>query len=510
MSHSNQEVLSVLQNAEMGVVSTSAGPKLRTRMMHFAFDDNFCAYLATMKGDPKTVQMTNRPSTSLLVLENKGNINESREVEITGTASFVTDTAEKKKALELTYKKSPVVKYLKDAGNDSVLDYIKVTPELIKFRVFGEIVGGMPPTIIEFPVSKNASDDWSALKKKLGHWWMEVRPAFLTASVVPVLLGTAVAWAATGQFYLGYFILTLLAGVLMHAGTDVINDYFDHRSGNDEANREFVRPFSGGSRLIQLGLMSPVEVLAEALLCFTLGSAIGVYLAWTRGPLILVLGLAAVLSGFFYTGKPFNWASRGLGEMVVGINFGPLMALGAYYAQTRTFSWLPVVASLPVAFFIAAVLFINEFPDFEADRKVGKNNWVVRLGRQKAVIGCAVLVLGAYGALFAGLLTGSLPAITLIGFFTLPLAFKSLQYARAHYGHSFDMAPGNGFMVIGHLAMGLLLTFAFLWQGDNMRVDGYIVLAGLGCIAFVVYMWWYTERQKRIFHGLKVAMGSAK
>ncbi|MBI4334537.1 MAG: 1,4-dihydroxy-2-naphthoate octaprenyltransferase [Chloroflexi bacterium] len=508
MSHSNEEVLAILQGAEMGVVSTAAGVKLRTRMMHFAVDTDFTVYLATMKGDPKTLQMTHHPSISILVLDNRGNINESREVEITGSAGFVTDPQEKKKALELTYRKSPVVKYLKDTGSDSILDYIRVTPEIIKYRIFGEIVGGMPPTVIDFPVNKSAAGDWPALRRKLGHWWMEVRPSFLTASLVPILLGTAVAWAATGQFHAGYFVLTLLAGLLLHAGTDVINDYFDHRSGNDEANRSFVRPFSGGSRLIQLGLMSPVEVLAEALLCFALGSAIGVYLAWARGPFILVLGLAAVLSGFFYTGKPFNWASRGLGEFIVALNFGPLMALGAYYTQVQALSWLPVLASLPVAFFIAAVLYINEFPDYEADRLVGKRNLVVRLGKQKAVAGCFILVAGAYVTLLAGLVAGNLPVATLLGLLTVPLAVKSLQYARAHYGHSFDMAPGNGFMVTGHLAMGLLLTLAFLWQGAGYRANGYLALAGAGCVAFVAYMWWYTERHRRIFHGLKTSLNS--
>ncbi|MBI4333405.1 MAG: hypothetical protein HY673_19235 [Chloroflexi bacterium] len=106
-------------------------------------------------------------------------------------------------------------------------------------------------------------------------------------------------------------------------------------------------------------------------------------------------------------------------------------------------------------------------------------------------------------ALLPGLATGGLPVAGAISFLTLPPAFKSAQYALAHCGHSFDMAPGNAFVVIGHLAMGLLLTLAFLWQGAGGRANSYIALAAACCIAFVAYIWWYTERQKSIFHGLK-------
>ena len=267
-----------------------------------------------------------------------------------------------------------------------MLDCGKVVPDTIKFRVFKEIVQGMPPTVLEFPQNRQVVSDWHLIKMKLKNWVMAFRTPFLTASIVPILLGTAIAWSTTGTLYWGFFLLTLLAGLLIHLGTNVINDYSDHRSGNDEVNREFVRPFSGGSRVIQLGLLTPLEVLAGGLFFFFLSAAIGFYLASERGPLILLLGAIGRISGMFYAGGFFNWVKRGIGELLVGLNFGILMALGASYVQTQSFSWIPVIAAIPVSLLIAAVLYINEFPDYTADKQVRKNTLVVRLGRERAVI----------------------------------------------------------------------------------------------------------------------------
>ena len=400
--HSQEEILSLMENVKVAAVATSAGEGLRNRMMHYATDDNFNIYLATIKGDPKTVQMTNYPSISLLIHQPGADINESKEVEITGKALFVRDQKERERALEMTAKRSPVVKYLTESGNSDMLDCVKVVPDTIKFRIFKEIVQGTPPTVMEFPQNRRVVSDWQLIKMKLKNWVMALRAPFLTASIVPILLGTAIAWFATGTLYWSFFLLTLLAGLLIHMGANVINDYSDHRSGNDEANREFVRPFSGGSRVIQLGLLTPLEVLSGAVLFFLLSAAIGFYLAWARGSLILLLGAIGLISGMFYAGGLFNWAKRGVGELLIGLNFGILMTLGAYYVQTQSFSWLPVIAAIPVSLLIAAVLYINDFPDYTAEKLVGTMTLVVRLGQARAVVLCAVSMLGVYRSIVVG------------------------------------------------------------------------------------------------------------
>ena len=120
--HTKAAILSVLESVAVAAVATSAGSGMRNRMMHYAADENFNCYLATMKGDPKTMQITQHPSVSLLIYKNGGDINEAQEVEISGKAVMVKDPAERQKALELNAKRSPGVKYLVESGNEGGLD----------------------------------------------------------------------------------------------------------------------------------------------------------------------------------------------------------------------------------------------------------------------------------------------------------------------------------------------------------------------------------------------------
>ncbi len=504
--HTKEDIKQLMDEIPVAAVATSAGDRLRTRMMHYAADENLNIYLATVKGDPKAAQMTNYPSISLLVHRPGADINASGEVEITGKAVFVRDHDERKRALEMTSKRSPVVSYMLETGNSDMLDCIKVVPELIKLRIFNEIVQGMPPTVIEFPQNRKTISDWSLVKMKLRNWVMEVRAPFLTASIVPVLLGTAIAWSVTGAVSVGFFLLTLLAGLLIHMGTNVINDYFDYRSGNDEANQEFVRPFSGGSRVIQLGLLTPLEVLSGSILFFALSAVIGFYLAWVSGPLILVLGAIGLVSAVFYTGGFFYWAKRGAGELLVGLNFGVLMTLGAYYVQVQSFSWLPVVAAIPVSLLIAAVLYINEFPDYTADKQVGKKTLVVRLGRERAVTFYTFIMAGVYLSIGVAVAAGALPATALLGLITLPLALRAVMYARKHHSSSFDLAPANALTITSHLATGLFITLAFVWEALGSGGSVWVAIIGAVFIGFIVVMYRGAERQKNIFIGLKQAV----
>jgi 1,4-dihydroxy-2-naphthoate octaprenyltransferase len=192
----------------------------------------------------------------------------------------------------------------------------------------------------------------------------------------------------------------------LHAGANMSNDYFDHKSGTDDINVEFGGHLTGGSRMIQTGILQPRQVLLEALVYYAAGTLIGLYLAWVRGPWVLVIGLTGVLSGYFYTAPPVVLAARGLGEVVVGLNFGLLIALGTYYVQTGQLAWEPAIAGLPASFLLAGVLYINEFQDMPADKAAGKNNLVVRQGRQDAVPGYALIMAAAYLSIILGVLAG--------------------------------------------------------------------------------------------------------
>jgi 1,4-dihydroxy-2-naphthoate octaprenyltransferase len=290
----------------------------------------------------------------------------------------------------------------------------------------------------------------------------ELRAPFFTASIIPVLLGAAVAWSDTGNFQFSSFLLTLIAGVCLHAGTNVANDYFDHKSGNDEVNVEFIRPFTGGSRLIQKGLLSPRTVLTEAIVLFAIGGVIGIYLTVTKGPAILVLGIIGAFCGFFYTAPPVNIAARGVGDFVVGVNFGILMTLGSYYVQTRQFSQSAFLASLPVAILIADVLYINEFPDLAADKAVGKNHMVARLGKERAVWGYLALTFSAYLSILIPVVTHSISPYCLLGLITLPLAMRAVNVAILHYSDSAKLAPANAATILVHALTGILVAVGFI------------------------------------------------
>jgi 1,4-dihydroxy-2-naphthoate octaprenyltransferase len=302
------------------------------------------------------------------------------------------------------------------------------------------------------------------MMQRLKIWIVEARVPFLTASVVPVLLGAVIAWVVIGTFHWGLFFLTLVAGVCLHIGTNVANDYYDHVSSDDDINTEYVRPFTGGSRMIQKGIMTPREVLAESLVFFAVGCAIGLYLAWIRGPIILLLGLIGVFCGFFYTAPPFRLANHGIGEMVVGINFGVLMVLGSFYVQTGTLRWEPVAAGLPVTFLIAAVLYINEFQDYTADKAVGKDHLVVRLGKKKAVLGYLVIMGLAYLSVLLGVAVKVITPYTLLALVTVPLALRAYLNARKYYHNSLKLAPSNAATILIHASVGLLLCVGYVLE----------------------------------------------
>ena len=240
-------------------------------------------------------------------------------------------------------------------------------------------------------------------------WIVKLRAPFFTAVVVPVCLGTAITWARLRAFNVWYFLLTLVGAVCLNAGVNMTNDYFDHTWGSDEVNTEFANPFTGGSRLIQMGLVQPKTFLWEGICFFVAGSLIGLVLTLTRGPWVLWLGLIGVFSGFFYTAPPFRLARTGLGEPLVGFVVGLLVAVGSAYVQAQALSWEAVIASLPVMLLTTLILWINQFQDVRADAAVGKNNLVVRLGRKRAVAVYGLLLLAAYLYCWQGFCSAASP-----------------------------------------------------------------------------------------------------
>jgi len=206
------------------------------------------------------------------------------------------------------------------------------------------------------------------------------RPKFLVASAAPVLVGSTLGYATTGSFNPALFILALLAIMALHAGANMANDYFDHISGNDRLNKN-PTPFSGGSRYIQEGILSPKATLLAALVSLALGSAIGVVIVLlTQSVFILILGLIGLLGGFFYTAPPIRLGYRSVGEFVIFLLFGLLPVYASYYLQTETIDTTPILPGCLIGILIFLVILVNEFPDLSADAAVNKKTLVVSFG----------------------------------------------------------------------------------------------------------------------------------
>ncbi len=241
----------------------------------------------------------------------------------------------------------------------------------------------------------------------------------------------------------------------------MLNDYFDYKSGADIINQT-PTPFSGGSRVIVDGLLKSQRILQASILSIAIGLGIGGFLALKFGTVIILLGIMGVICGVAYSAPPLKLAYRGLGEVVVAIAFGPLIVLGSYYIQTQTFSQEALVASLPIAFLITAVLYINEFPDYEADKKADKNQIIVLLGPEKAVKGYRLITATAYVLILIGVLSGLMPPLAIIAILTYPQSNKAYKILKKHCKDIENLIPANAMTIKIHLQTGLLLSLGYL------------------------------------------------
>ena len=292
-------------------------------------------------------------------------------------------------------------------------------------------------------------------------WIRALRAPFFQAVIVPSLLGSAIAWYRTGAFYWQYFLLATLGVIFINAGTNLTNDYFDHQSGSDEINRE-VTPFSGGSRVIQENLIPAGKIYRAALVFFGLAALIGLYLAFARGPVVLIIGILGLLLGYLYTASPIKIGYRGWGELVVGLCCGPLVVAGAYYVQTQSLSLEALFISIPVGLLIAAVLYLNEFPDYACDKAARKNTLIVKVGRERARIGFYSLLVAAYLCIILGAILGMVPSTVLFSLLTFPLAWKAMKIVHSSYTNTQGLVPAMSSTVTIHLSVGLLLSFGYV------------------------------------------------
>jgi 1,4-dihydroxy-2-naphthoate polyprenyltransferase len=251
-------------------------------------------------------------------------------------------------------------------------------------------------------------------------WLAGTRPRTLPAAVVPVLIGTGVAFGY-GKFSAWRAVLALVVALALQIGVNFANDYSDGIRGSDESR-------VGPTRLVAAGLARPKQVLAAAFACFGVACVAGLVLAIFTSWWLILVGAAAVAAAWFYTGGSHPYGYRGLGEVAVFAFFGLAAVAGTAYVQMVGFSWLELLAAIPAGLLSCALLMINNLRDIGSDAEVGKRTLAVRLGdRRSRAVYIASLLLPFVAALA---LTPARPlaALTVV---TLPLAWGPIQAVRS-------------------------------------------------------------------------------
>ncbi|HDS85475.1 MAG TPA: 1,4-dihydroxy-2-naphthoate octaprenyltransferase [Phycisphaerales bacterium] len=283
-------------------------------------------------------------------------------------------------------------------------------------------------------------------------WVQAVRPFAFTASMTPVFLGAALALRSEQAVRWELFPLVVLASLLIHAGTNLVSDYFDFRKGVD-------RPETyGSSRVLVDGLLRPGAVLLAGLAAFAATAAIGLVFIAIHGWPILILGLIGMAGGFFYTALPVAYKYIGLGDLCVFWLMGPLMTVGAFLVLTGLWSWQAMAIALPVGCLVAAILSGNNLRDIADDSVAAIRTTAGLLGHRAARWEYAALVISAYILVVILIAMDLLPVWSLLTFLSLPPAMRNIRIAlrsdptTAHTLAALDVQSAQV-----HLLFGVLL-----------------------------------------------------
>jgi 1,4-dihydroxy-2-naphthoate octaprenyltransferase len=215
------------------------------------------------------------------------------------------------------------------------------------------------------------------MKNKFNSWVLASRPKTLLAAVVPVMVGSALA-ISQNQFTFIYSFVALLCSILIQIGTNFTNDLYDHLKGADNKDRK------GPERVLNSGLITPTEMKIAIVVVFGLAFLLGLYLVYSVGIVILIIGVLSIAAGLAYTAGPYPLAYNGLGDVFVFAFFGIIGTMGTYYLHMQEFTLLSFLISLPVGALITNILVINNYRDIDEDREAHKNTLVVKLGKRFA------------------------------------------------------------------------------------------------------------------------------
>jgi 1,4-dihydroxy-2-naphthoate octaprenyltransferase len=283
-----------------------------------------------------------------------------------------------------------------------------------------------------------------------------VRIRFLLSSIIAVATGLSIAFWKYKDIDLFYASLTFAGVICLHASIDLLNDYWDYKRGIDTITRR--TKFSGGTGVLPQNLLKPKSVYCAGVILLLIGSLVGAYFALVRGIIILAFVGFAVLAVYFYT---TNIVNVGLGETFVAIK-GTLIVVGSYYIQTSSIGIVSVYAGIIIGILSATVLFINSFPDYEADRLGGRKTLVILLGKKRAARIFPGIILCTYSLIIAGAFVGYLKIYSLVSLVSLPFAIIAIR-GISKPGQVGELVQVMGSTVAYSRLTGIILAASFLF-----------------------------------------------
>jgi len=249
------------------------------------------------------------------------------------------------------------------------------------------------------------------------------RPWSFPMTLVSVFAGTLLA-AERGKFHPVNFVIVVVGIVLFHGATNLVNDYFDYESGVDSKDSPTAKYRK--QPLVE-NWLEPDELRNYCAGIYLLVAAIGAYLAFTTGPMVIAFGLVGFAASYLYTGGSVEYKYLGWGELSVFLIWGPLMVTGAYYVQVGGLSLRPVLVSIPLGLLVALVLLANNLRDRDYDRDAGVETVATLLEKQDALI-LYFLMVGATYSILGYLILGNVISLWgLLGLLSFPLAYQLIR-----------------------------------------------------------------------------------
>lgn len=324
-------------------------------------------------------------------------------------------------------------------------------------------------------------------KQSMLSWLTLFRLGATARGVLPFILGAVIAWSQGSPIDWLILLLSSVAVICIMLMTFLINEYYDYET--DMANEEY-HMLSGGSRILPMGLIPRHYSIIAAHICLTIAVIIGLILHFhfKTGPLTLPLGAVAIIIGYFYTSKPFQWSYHGLGEIGIWFTCGWLATITGYYLQTGHLDAVATLASLPGATSVFLLILINEVPDIKSDRLSGKNNLAVRLGRERTGILYAVLLILCYLNIIIIVFFGVPLISAYLSIILLPFMIWNIFTIRRKGLTSRDVQQSLSLstMVFDHL-ITIIYAISFIVAGLGMieiRIDYLLILSAAFVIVF--------------------------